>query len=201
MNKLNPRVARSRNKLGDALCSLGLERDYETLSITAITKRAGVGYSTFFRHYATVEELLIDAMRTTMRELRELLQDLESVYDEAVAVFSYVGAHQDRFRFFVSLPDTHPIREILKEEAVKLVSERYQAAETSSVPLGVSANHMVESSFAFLKWHLDHINSHKPEQLASIYIDLIVTTAETSVLSPRKGWYKQKTGEESNRDI
>lgn len=199
MEGLNPRVVRSRNKLGDALCSLGLERDYESLSITAITKRAGVGYSTFFRHYQTVEELLIDAMRTTMREIGELLQDQESVYDEMVAVFRYIRARQDRFRFYVSLPDTHPVRGIIKQEAVKLVVERYEAAETSSVPLVVSVNHVIESSHAFFSWCLDHIDDHSPEQLASFYIDLILATAETRVLSPRKGWYKQRSGEEINR--
>lgn len=200
METLNPRAARSRNKLGDALCSLGLEQDYETLSIKAITTRAGVGYSTFFRHYQTVEELLIDAMQTTMREIGELLQDQESVYDEMVAVFRYIRAHEDRFRFYVSLPDSHSIRDVfLKEEAIKLVVERYEAAETSSVPLVVSANHVVESGRALLSWHLDHINDHSPEQLASFFIDLILTTAETKALSPRKGWHKPRKDEESDR--
>ena len=199
MKKLNPRVVRSRNKLWDALCSLGLESDYETLSITAITKRANVGYSTFFRHYKTVDELLTDAVQTTMRELGELLRDKESTYDEVVAFFRYVKARQERFRFYASLPESHPIRVMMKEEAIKLVVDRYQAAATSSVPLVVSVNHMVESSYAFLRWHLDHLDEHSPEQLASFFIDLIITTAETKALSPRKGWYQREIVEESDR--
>ena len=200
MKKLNPRIVRSRNRLGDALCSLGLERDYETLSITEITKRAGIGYSTFFRHYQNVEELLIDAMLTTMGEIKELLQAQESVYDEIVALFKYVRAHEDRFRFYISLPDHHPVRGILKEEAAKFVVERYEAAETSSVPLVISVNHIIESTYAFLSWHLDHINDHRPEQLASFYMDLILASAETKALSPRKGWYKRRTSEDIDRD-
>lgn len=200
MKKINPRVARSRNKLGDALCSLGLERDYETLSITEITKRAGIGYSTFFRHYQNVEELLIDIMLTTMGEIKELLQAEESVYDEIVALFKYVREREDRFRFYFSLPYSHPIRRNLKEEAAKLVVERYEAADTSSVPLVVSVNHMVEATFAFFSWHLDHINDHRPEQLATFFMDLILTTVETKALSPRKGWYKKRSDQEINRD-
>lgn len=200
MKKLNPRVARSRNKLGDALCSLGLERDYTTLSITEITKRAGVGYATFFRHYKSVDELLADAARTTMRELEELLQNKKSAYDEAVVLFRYAKAHQDRLRFYASLPDTHPVRIMIKEKAIKLVAERYQAAETSAVPLVVSVNHMVDSSYAFLRWHIDHIDDYSLEQLASFFVDLIHTIVETKVLSPRKGWYKRESDEETNRD-
>ncbi len=199
MEKLNPRVARSRNKLGDALCSLALERDYTTLTITEITKRAGVGYSTFFRHYKTVDELLTDILLTTMRDIRALLQDKESTYDEMVAFFTYVNAHPDRFRFYATLPDTHPDRVMMKEEASKLVVDRYEAAITSSVPLVVTVNHMVESSVAFLRWYLDQNDDRTPEQLASFYIDLILATAETKALSPRKGWHKRQTDVEIDR--
>ena len=186
MKRLNPRAVLSRKKLGDALVSLTLERGFENLTITAVRKRAEVGHVTFYRHYNTLEELLTDALMTTIQELAELLRKQETIYDETVALFRFIREHQDRFRVYVGLPETHPIREILKAEAVKIVIERWEVRVTSPVPMDVSVNHLVESSYAFIRWHLNHINDHTPEELADFYDELILAGAEFRALSRRK---------------
>lgn len=122
---------------------------------------------------------------TTMFDLAELLREQETIFDEAVALFKFVKEHQNRFRIYVSLPETHPIREILKAEAVKIVIERWEARGASPVPMDVSINHLVESTYVFLRWHLNHIDDHTPEQVAQFYFDLIVTSAESSTLTLR----------------
>ena len=177
MKRLNPRAVISRKKLGDALVSLLLERDYETPSITAVRKRSKVAHATFYRHYDTLDELLTDALMTTMQDLAEFLREQETIYDETVAMFKFIKEHQDRFRVYVGLPETHPIREILKAEAVKIVIERWEARVTSPVPMDMSVNHLVESSYTFIRWHLNHINDHTPEELADFYDDLILAGA------------------------
>jgi hypothetical protein len=105
---------------------------------------------------------------------------------ETVALFKFIREHQDRFRVYVDLPDTHPIREILKVEAVKIVVDRWEARATSPVPMEVSINHLVESSYAFIRWRLNHINDHTPEELADFYDELILAGAEFKAQSRRK---------------
>lgn len=186
MKQLNPRAALSRKKLGDGLVSLILERGFENLTVTAVRKRAGVGHVTFYRHYKTLDELLTDALMTTIQELAELLRQQETIHEETVALFRFIKEHQDRFRVYVDLPDTHPIRDVLKAEAVKIVVDRWEARVTSPVPMDVSINHLIESSYAFIRWHLNHINDHTPEELADFYDDLILAGAEFRALSRRK---------------
>ena len=186
MKQLNPRAALSRKKLGDALVSLTLERGFENLTITAVRKRAEVGHMTFYRHYKSLDELLTDALLTTIQELAALLRQQETIYDARVALFKFIREHQDRFRVYVVLPDTHPIREILKAEAVKIVVEHWEAKVTSPVPMDVSINHLIESSYAFIRWHLNHINDHTPEEVADFYEDLILAGTEFRALSRRK---------------
>lgn len=185
MNHLDPRVARSRKKLGDALVSLTLEDGFENLSITAVLKRSNVGRATFYRHFRNLDELLTYTLQTTMQELAEVLRQEETMYDETVALFRFVRERQDRFRLYVDLPDSHPVREILKAEAIKIVIKRWEARSTSPVPMDVSVNHLVESSYTFIRWHLNHVNDYTPEQAADFYNDLIVSGAETSALSRR----------------
>ncbi len=193
---MNPRAARSRKKLGDALISLLLEQGFESSpTITAVRKRAEVAHMTFYRHYSSVEDLLTDALGTTILDLAQLLREQETIYDETVALFKFVQEHQDRFRVFASLPETHPVRDIWKEEAVKIVIERWESRATSPVPMDISVNHLVESTYAFLRWYLDHINDHTPEEVADFYDELIVKGAESRTLSLRTDKHLYAPGE------
>lgn len=121
-----------------------------------------------------------------MRDLAQVLREQETIYDESVAMFKFIYEHQDRFRVYVGLQETHPIREVLKAEAEKIVVERWEARSASPVPMDVSVNHLVESSYAFIRWHLNHINDHTPEEWADYYDELILAGAEFKTLSRRK---------------
>ena len=186
MKRLNPRAARSRRQLGDALIRLLLENDHKTPSVTAVRKRADVAHATFYRHFNSLDELLEDAMLTTMRELAQLLREQDTMYDETVALFRFIRDNQDRFRMYAGLPEAHPIRGILKDEAVKIVVERWEVRRGSPVPMDVSVNHLVESSYVFIRWHLNHIDEYTPEEAADFYMELILAGPEFKTLSWRK---------------
>ena len=175
---MNPKAARSRQKLADALCSLVPERGYDNVSITAVTTRAKVGYATFFRHYESLDDLLNSILLTSLQELSELLEQQETLHDQSVAAFSYIKEHQNPFRLYSALPTTHPISDVIKEATIKLVLERYQAPEGSLVPQDMWANHIIESIQAFLRWHLAYNADHTPDEVAAYFVDLILAPAE-----------------------
>ena len=185
MKRFNARALKSRRKLGEALVSLILERGFDKLTVTAVRKRAEVGHATFYRHFRTLDELLTDILLNTMRELAQRLREQENIYDETVALFRFIKEHQDRFQIYVDLPPTHPVRDILKAEAVKIVVDRWEARGASPVPEELAINHVVESSYTFIRWHLSHIDDHTPEEAAEFYYDLIVAGAETKALTLR----------------
>ena len=183
---INPKAARSRQKLADALCSLVPERGYDNVSIAAVTTRAKVGYATFFRHYESLDDLLNSILLTSMQELRELLEQQETPHDQSTAAFSYIKEHQDRFRLYIALPPTHPICDVIKEATIEMVLDRYQAPEGSPVPQDMWANHIVESIQAFFRWHLAHSVDHTPDEVAAYFIDLILAAAEPRAQYPGK---------------
>src|ERR671925_1666688 len=67
--KTDPRVRRTRRILQEALVSLILEKDYASISIKEITDRAEVAYITFFRHYSSIDELLMEVLEEGLAEL------------------------------------------------------------------------------------------------------------------------------------
>lgn len=54
----DPRVIRSKTAIQDALLSLIAEKEYNKITVTDITKRAGLARPTFYLHYKTKEDVL-----------------------------------------------------------------------------------------------------------------------------------------------
>ncbi|MEV7141136.1 TetR/AcrR family transcriptional regulator [Streptomyces tauricus] len=66
---MDPRTRRSRSALEAALRELIAERDLSQISVSDITKRAGVNRSTFYEHYTDVHDLAAAACTTVFDEL------------------------------------------------------------------------------------------------------------------------------------
>jgi len=63
---VDPRVVRSKEAIHEALISLMREKDYNKITITDITTRAGLARPTFYLHYETKEEVLSEIYTDTL---------------------------------------------------------------------------------------------------------------------------------------
>lgn len=66
------RVQRSRRALREALLELLGEMPFDQITITELTARAQIGYTTYFRHYPSKEALLNDVASVLIRDLLSL---------------------------------------------------------------------------------------------------------------------------------
>jgi len=66
----DPRSIRTREQLRTALIQLAVEQHLSSLSIHAVTQRAGLNRTTFYLHYAGLHELLEDCARALFGQLR-----------------------------------------------------------------------------------------------------------------------------------
>lgn len=76
---MDPRIARTRTLLRDALLSLARERDLDEISIADIADRATINRSTFYQHYADKDTLLADALDEQVRLAGADLTDLATI--------------------------------------------------------------------------------------------------------------------------
>ncbi len=65
---MDPRIARTRRSLQEALFELARERDLDDISIADIAERAGVNRSSFYQHYSDKDTLLADAIDAVTEE-------------------------------------------------------------------------------------------------------------------------------------
>jgi AcrR family transcriptional regulator len=64
--ELDPRLARSRAKVLGAATELLVEAGPRGLTVDAVAERSGVAKSTIYRHWESVQELLVDVMRSNV---------------------------------------------------------------------------------------------------------------------------------------
>ena len=69
----DPRSARTRARLREALLAECAERPLEEVGVAALVRRAGIGRATFYVHYAGLEDLAVDACADVVREAVEAL--------------------------------------------------------------------------------------------------------------------------------
>jgi AcrR family transcriptional regulator len=57
--KGDPRVRRTRDRLGDALVELLVEKSFDDITVHDVLERAGVSRSTFYTHYRDKNDLFL----------------------------------------------------------------------------------------------------------------------------------------------
>ena len=65
----------TKNCIMDALIQLMHTKDYNDITITDITKRAGVSRMSYYRNYKSKDDILLDYMYRILKEYVEDLKD------------------------------------------------------------------------------------------------------------------------------
>ena len=91
------RVLRSRQGLRDVLVALLHEKPLDQITVREIAGRAGVGYTTFFRHYANKEALLDDLAAEEIARMTALTAPIYDAVDAraaCLALCAYIWEHR-----------------------------------------------------------------------------------------------------------
>lgn len=181
------RVRRTRQLLTQALIDLSAERPIESISVRDLTQQAGVGYATFFRHYASIEELLRGTVEDLRQELFALLPPLTGNRPEeaGAVVFRHVEAHPQVYRLLLQTDATLGLLDQIVQIGVQGLRQSYEARPDARVPMDVAAEHFIRSFLNLIDWWLRHDLPYPPEQMGEIYLELILKPIESAALRPR----------------
>lgn len=179
------RIRRTRERLTQALLDLSEQRRLAEISVRELTDYAGVGYATFFRHYAGIDDLLRATIGDLYDELIGLLPPLAGQDPAAAgaAVFRHVGEHPQLYRLL--LHGGELIRDQLVDVGTAGLLGSYQPHPQASVPADIAADHFIRAFLDLIDWWLRHDRPHPPERMGVIYRDLILRPVEATALQPR----------------
>lgn len=152
-----------------------MERPFEEISAKDIAAKAGVGYSTFFRHYPDKEALLHHLSADEIRRLLGMTIPIFYTVDSLAslqATCAYVWEHR---RLWTGLL-TGGAAPILKEEYLRLAMKLIDEAATpkSWLPSDLAVRFSVNSSLDVLTWWLKQANPPSVKEMAEILNRLTV---------------------------
>jgi len=131
------RRARTRQALLDAFFRLVLERDYEQITIADIVRRAGVGRSTLYEHFANKDGILTVSLRGPFSVLAETVREPDNT-ERLVRVLTHFWANRSIARSMFGGPLRRRARKVLSdliEQNLKDERRRRRAAPMLPLPL------------------------------------------------------------------
>jgi AcrR family transcriptional regulator len=191
LRKVDPRVRRTRRMLRDALVSLILEKDFASISIRDVTERAEVAYITFFRHYESLDQLLMEVLNEGLAELLAHIETLakqsetSALETEGRLIFEYIEQKADLFRIlFKSQSVTRVRKKVVRNIATIFQKSCLPLARSGSpVATAIMSNHIATSLLSLIEWWLDNKMTPPPPQMGKVYKSLIIDSTVGAVRS------------------
>jgi AcrR family transcriptional regulator len=178
------RIRRTQKLLGEALITEALEKGYKNITIQDVTKRADVGYRTYFRHYTGLDELLVSVAQDRLDQFYEILDlplpgelkedPVEFFYKVGNTLFQHIAENLDVFRFLLLDDSLHFVLDPLMGRACQKAEILLSELSQENIPAGVAANHIVSSTISLMRWWLENDLGHSPQKMGDIFTDLII---------------------------
>src|SRR5262245_18623591 len=164
VGEVDPRVRRTRRLLRDALVSLILQKDYASISIKEITDRAEVAYITFYRHYESLDQLLMEVLEEGLAELMKHIEMLaqqsetSALETEGRLIFEYDDQKADLYRILFNSQSVTRVR----KKVVRNIATIFQksclplARSNNQMTVAITSNHIATSLLSLIDWWLDN---------------------------------------------
>lgn len=151
------RIGKTRGALQGALIELIGAEPFETLTVTAITQRANVGYATFFRHYPDTQALLAEIAGGLIDELIVAIAPLALAQDSRGIAQVLTAFVEDRRRLCHALliGAGDAMRREITARALA-AARMTEGATPAGLPRDLALIHGVAATMTILAWWLGH---------------------------------------------
>jgi len=143
---MDPRIARTRRSLQEALFELARERSLDDITVGDIAERADVNRSSFYQHYADKETLLADALDAMADEAEAALPETISPLGDAPAALTtyleHIADHAELYRRVLGEHGSAVVTARLRQRVERLVRDEIARADTDGfgdLPLDIVA--------------------------------------------------------------
>lgn len=172
--KVDRRIRRTRDTLGDALVELIREKPFDDITVQEILDRAGVGRSTFYTHYRDKQDLFLGEVEDFFERLSTVLTRTGAEAERLAPVaefFSHLSDVQDFYRSLVTSGKANDVWALGRGYFARSIEERLRLAGVKMEPVAMAAQAFALSGsmFALLEWWLDHGRKNDPKEMDRIF--------------------------------
>lgn len=187
MKKENQRVTVTKRMLREGLLRLLEHKDLDKVNITELCTEAGINRVTFYRHYETPHDVLIEMERellfelrrrtpapSSLAELKSYLEETCAFLDEHIQVIKLMvrsNSDDDFFRLFNDL-----LQEIWKDAAYRDLFRDLDPDARNILGIYCAGG----GYYVLRQWLLGNIQK-TPHEIANVFYDLLISTDWTAV--------------------
>lgn len=182
LRKEDRRVRRTKRQLSEALLALVVEKEYETITIQEIAERADLNRATFYLHYGSKEELLIESLEAQFDQLVAMFEETSverPIWEEKthlLLTFEHVAEHAILYKVILSERGMgyiiNRIINYLADECTQELCASLPPQQAAAVPVEVVAHHVAGSFYATLAWWLTNDMPLPVEKMAEMVFRL-----------------------------
>lgn len=174
--KKDRRIERTRDSLRNALMQLVQEKGYDAITIQDIADKANIGRSTFYLHYETKDDLLLDhhADFTEALNLRVLSPDeLRSDTPQAEMIQFLQEMFDGKFIYFAikRAKDADVILAGIRQQMIGRLEIAIKSAfpeQEANIPLDALLTYIIGAQLSLIDWWLSNHTGHSAETIATM---------------------------------
>ena len=172
--KIDRRILRTRNQLGDALMALLEERHFDDITVQDVLDRAKVGRSTFYVHYSDKQDLFLSDVEDFFELCSGLLKRHNASPERLLPVqevFAHVREMRDFYAAVVRSGKVNEIQALGRGFFARSIDERLQSAGVKIDPMerSAKAHALAGSFFSLLDWWIDKGMKADPKEMDTLF--------------------------------
>lgn len=178
--KIDRRILRTRDRLGDALIELMQEKPFDAVTVQDVLNRADVSRSTFYVHYRDKDDLFLSDVDEFLEAMATMLSRGKDKSDRVAPVrefFAHVAEGQRLYTALVESSRVHDFLELAQGHFARGIERRLidlpRARGIASGSRAVIAHGLAGAMLSLLKWWIDRGMPTPPEQMDEIYHQMV----------------------------
>ena len=170
------RIRRTRQRLGNALVELILEKPIGEVTVQEVLDRASVGRSTFYLHYRDKNDLLLSQLETFLEDMSTALSQRQERSHRVVPVeemFAHIGVQNKLYRTLGDSGHLNDFFDLAQGYFARGIEQRLkESGRVPNVPqheLGARAAALAGSLLSLLRWWIDHGGKESPRAMDELF--------------------------------
>ena len=177
-SKVDRRVLRTRDTLGDALVDLLQERTFDEITVQQVLDRAGVGRSTFYEHYRDKDDLFLSDVEDFWGGMSTSLSRMGASASRVAPVRELFAHISDARRFYAAMvasSKVHDVHELGRGFFARSIEERLLLAHVKMEPAQLKAHSHALAGylFALLTWWVDRGMVESPDVMDTLFHQMV----------------------------
>ena len=183
--KEDQRVRRTRDRLGDAMMALLVEKPFDDITVQDVLDRAEVSRSTFYAHFRDKNDLFLndaeeffEMMATSLSRLGDKSERVAPVQE----LFAHIREVRPFYNALIASGRKQVLLELGQEYFARGIEQRFKemprARTIPSKSRSAMAHGLAGSLFSLLAWWIQHDMSLSPEEMDKLFHQLVWTGAD-----------------------